>query len=491
MVWLGGDSMATLKKRLIALVVLALLSLCSIVLLLPSSKVTELTLGTSIDKFGDMWKWGSEEVEDDLVEETGGGIRLVVFGDSWVDDTTEQGGSGKGKSWTEVLCEEINCTSRLNFAASQPGDAFPALEATGVATSNRVHALAIAVDNLIPVKDNGVTPLPDLAAQIQSFIALPVPKVQPKQTLFVLSFGFWDIYDFARVQYPFGQNATDTSIDELFEQLDVLYLHFAEKLYPNQTQQDVNATEVPEKGHQFRIIIPRLFDITLLPGWLSNRPMPIAPSSIAEQQKTAVYLTDRWNQRLENKMGSWINSPPPQPSVPENAAPPPPPPPSSPVAAEPVNPKPHSDFHEPESNHKLVRDPLLIEHDPPPNPFTILKDVFYFDTPRFLLDIIVEHSLEDEGISDAAGLGKGESPFESVYLPCMREAEEGEDTSAFTDINGLLVCEEPRDYLFWDAWSLGPVPKESIGKQIADMLVEGNSLRSAWEKKAGARAQAS
>jgi hypothetical protein len=104
------DPMATLKKRLSASVVLTLLSLVSIGLLLPTSKTRQLqkiTLGTSIDNFGDIWKWADEEVEDDKVEETGGGIRMVVFGDSWVDDSTENGGSGKGRSWPQVLCEEV------------------------------------------------------------------------------------------------------------------------------------------------------------------------------------------------------------------------------------------------------------------------------------------------------------------------------------------------------------------------------------------------
>ena len=58
---------------------------------------------TSID--GSLWEWGlNEEGDEDL---GGEGIRLVIFGDSWVDDTIEKGHEGKGKSWDEVLCEEV------------------------------------------------------------------------------------------------------------------------------------------------------------------------------------------------------------------------------------------------------------------------------------------------------------------------------------------------------------------------------------------------
>ena len=91
--------------RLGASVFLTVLSLVSIILLLPSSKVSiklqKIALGSTIDNYGDLWGWGS----GDATEE--GGVRLVVFGDSWVDDTLEDGESGKGRSWAEVLCEVV------------------------------------------------------------------------------------------------------------------------------------------------------------------------------------------------------------------------------------------------------------------------------------------------------------------------------------------------------------------------------------------------
>lgn len=105
-----GITMANLKKRLLISIILTSLSLVSIILLLPekhSKQLQQIALGTNIDNFGGVWGWGGEEVEDDRVEETGGGIRLVVFGDSWVDDSVEKGSSGKGRSWPEVLCEEV------------------------------------------------------------------------------------------------------------------------------------------------------------------------------------------------------------------------------------------------------------------------------------------------------------------------------------------------------------------------------------------------
>jgi hypothetical protein len=530
--------MATLKRRLFASVLLTLLSLVSIMLLLPRSRVDQLqkiTLGTTIDLgMGDMvlWGWGSGEVEDDRVEESGEGVRLVVFGDSWVDDSVnvEKEGNGKGKSWPKVLCEEvcsfytssfiggcgivlcvawvclltsqqINCTSRLNFAASQPADAFPSFEPTGVAVSNAIHAAAIKKDQSIPLDASSSSPLPDLATQIQSFISLPVPKQQPKETLFVLSFGFWDVYDFARMDFAVAQNATDRSINAIFEQLDVLYLHFVEKLYPPGTSETpapvTNATEAEDPLHPtFRVILPRLFDPTLLPGWLSQRPLPLSPSSIAEQQKNAVYLTERWNSLMENKMGAWINSPPPVSAS------------SAVVKSAEMKEASRTDVRhsEPSSKAEDEFDQGISEAEPvkehiQPSALSE-KDMFYYDMPNYLLSIIVEHNLEREGLSDSNGLGKGSSPYDSVYSPCVRDSEvhdeekrrslgrrgdEGsdggdvEEEDEYEERNGMLVCREPEDFLFWDAWGLGPSAKKEIGRAIGEMVLEGKSLRKAWE----------
>src|ERR1700693_1285585 len=104
----GAGSMPALRKRLGASIVLTLLSLVTIILLLPTSRVStrlqKIALGTTID--GSLWSWSSsyEEVEEDL---GGEGTRLVIFGDSWVDDTIENGQGGKGKSWADYLCEEV------------------------------------------------------------------------------------------------------------------------------------------------------------------------------------------------------------------------------------------------------------------------------------------------------------------------------------------------------------------------------------------------
>ena len=78
-------------------------SLVSIVLLLPSSNLSTqletIALGTEIEDVPTLWSWATGEDEEH-------GVRLVVFGDSWVDDG-QDGDMGRGKSWPQVLCEEV------------------------------------------------------------------------------------------------------------------------------------------------------------------------------------------------------------------------------------------------------------------------------------------------------------------------------------------------------------------------------------------------
>lgn len=77
-------------------------SLVSIILLLPSSDLSTqletIVLEAGIDEIPALWPWSGEDEEN--------GVMLVVFGDSWVGDS-QDGEMGRGKSWPQVLCEEV------------------------------------------------------------------------------------------------------------------------------------------------------------------------------------------------------------------------------------------------------------------------------------------------------------------------------------------------------------------------------------------------
>jgi hypothetical protein len=98
--------MPTLRKRLGASIFLTCSSLVSIFLLLPNSTVSnrlqEITIGYRIDEYGKLFPWGQEDEPEDEVEDKG--LRLVVFGDNWVDNGDE---NGNQNGWTEALCKEV------------------------------------------------------------------------------------------------------------------------------------------------------------------------------------------------------------------------------------------------------------------------------------------------------------------------------------------------------------------------------------------------
>jgi phospholipase/lecithinase/hemolysin len=270
--------------------------------------------------------------------------------------------------------------------------------AMGALTSNEVYLSSF------PDSERGSIAaglLPDLATQVQAFIASSTAapgETAPGSALFVISYGFWDIYHLAGLEYTQAQKLADDAVDALMAQLGILYAHHSRDAIARAAAE--NSTSVAP----FRAVVPKLLDPSLVPGWLS-RAVPPAPSSVAEHQKQAVYLTDRWNARLENALGTW--------------------------AAE-------GDVH---------------------------KHVFCYDLAQHVVDLLVEHQLEDAGLSDAAGLGKGESPFESVAEPCVRD--------------GKTVCAEPEQYLFWDDFTLGSVANEGIGKAAAGLVRQKGILSSA------------
>ncbi|CAL3968474.1 hypothetical protein PZA11_004052 [Diplocarpon coronariae] len=509
----------SLKNRLLLAIILALLSTTWLMLLLATSagsQIQKIVLGTtSRNWFGDAATKG----------ELGERVRVVVFGDSW-GASHKEGREGRGKSWVENMCDELNTTSFTSLAASQPSHDFPSLPPTGVYTSHSIHAYAIAHTRHLPSENTTYT-LPDLATQIQTFKNIPLPATQPNDTVFVLSLGFWDVYDFARLDYAMGVNATDYSVAEVFRQLDVLYEYFSETLYPVSAAEgeEVKAEEdgAPKADRKaarkylqggtmrpkFRVIIPRLFDPTLTPGWLSHRPAPLSPSSVAEQQKNAVYLTERWNQGLENGMGRWTrgevvrvgadlkaeqtmkNKVEGKPLVPPESFQPP-----QGVADRKNEARPFLPLLSTQESGETSDGADADGGDILPQ-----KDVYYHDTPNLLLSLIVahqllnptslhpstSHSLESKPrASTNSDLDPQiSSPFSSVFQPCKHDLQLGqneiEDVDGLRDEGGHLLCTKPEDFLWWDAFSLGPKGNRLLGKEVAERISAGRGLRKAWE----------
>lgn len=312
---------------------------------------------------------------------------------------------------------QLNCTSQLNLAAAAHPKGFPA-PPTGAITSNQVYIAALSNSSL---EEFQAHQLPDFTYQVQEYIKIS-GQTKPKPTIFVVSFGFWDVYHFAGLEYTYGQNRTSEAIIDLFDQLDTLYEHYARvmtALPPPPAEGATNVTKVSTEEPKFQVVIPKLFDPTMSPGWITQRPVPLAPSSVAEEQKNGAYLANHWNVNMESAIKEW------------------------------VQPRPQA---------------LDTDEDK----FTqILKEIIFYDLPSYLLDLMVEQQLEEEGISDAAGMGDGESPFEDVSESCLVEGGE--------------KCKEPEEFMFWDGFGLGSVAGEMVGKAVGEMVKEGrDAAKSIW-----------
>jgi hypothetical protein len=201
-------------------------------------------------------------------------------------------------------------------------------------------------------------------------------------------------------------------------------------------------TATPSEPPVFHVMLPKLIDPSLTPGWIFHCPLPLEPSSIAEQQKTATYLTAHWNMRVENKMLPWLK--------------------------------------------------LFPGNTSTANP-SIEKDIFYFDLAQSMLDMMIEFQLQNAGIAESGDsrLGKGYTPFDCVDVPCLLDSvldeEIGED---FEEVNGRVVCKKPEKYIFWDAFNIGAVAKRLIGLEAAALVLAGRSVRVTIEKSYGDDADA-
>lgn len=96
--WLycAAEKMFLVKTCLKASIVLTVLSFCW---LLPHWKVTSTHLSKIQGLGKGVWTWANGNgVPKD-------GNQLVVFGDSWADNSVED---GRGRSWTDLLCDEVH-----------------------------------------------------------------------------------------------------------------------------------------------------------------------------------------------------------------------------------------------------------------------------------------------------------------------------------------------------------------------------------------------
>ncbi|OAR01117.1 hypothetical protein LLEC1_06664 [Akanthomyces lecanii] len=254
-------------------------------------------------------------------------VRVVVFGSQDVLGSAVSDPDSSRTSWTLQLCKKLGCTSYRSLVP--PGDAQPALTSNGLyETAVDEFLSSVEGADLLesPASDYEflktqypVPTTPDLAAQVQAFLSLPPETTQSRSTIWIFTFGTWEVWNLASLPPATANDILDSMAKYIFEQAELLYLKalnprsiafssFWAGIDPSHMKMlmAANASKtIDERALEtFRILVPKLFDMTLAPLW-QTRPVPPYPHTRAEHMRNAIALSRRWNEQVEKHMAEW------------------------------------------------------------------------------------------------------------------------------------------------------------------------------------------
>lgn len=181
--------------------------------------------------------------------------------------------------------KQFVCDAIHNFARSAKDPA--AIYAGGAVVDNDVYVKTTQNDSI------SLGLLPDLKAQIQHWLRWEERKAvkatddeSEEETLFAISFGFFDIFQYGTLELEDAQNAITQSMLVLFQQLDIIAEH---------------SSSAPQ------VLISGLWDVTFAPHFQSlskdseNNNYP----HFGEAQHKMIYLVKYWNSALIETSMNW------------------------------------------------------------------------------------------------------------------------------------------------------------------------------------------
>ncbi|KAK0614413.1 hypothetical protein B0T14DRAFT_499683 [Immersiella caudata] len=427
-----------------------------------------------------------------------GNFRIVVFGEQDVATPSRKRTGEKVPGWTDVMCRELHCSTYMSYVPSRDNKERSMLS-IGLYAQALEEVAKHSSDASGPGEDYSFQAeayptaweLPDLDQQITAFLATKAPDTPPRETLWVFSFGTWDVWSLATLPADYGRLLMGQMTDYLFQQIERVYQ--ASLNQSSIAYSDVHGKfqhpSVEQRQHRtdmFRVLIPRLFDPTLTPAWSTDRPDLGDGHPKAEQLRTTTILTNEWNDHILKKMESWARGP----DSNGNSAPAPAPEPErkDPLAAEKAAdkedtarellslygvgpatqepPQSRSPEAQPPPNHRRSV-PHLPRSSSPSDP---LRDGFLLDLPSYIIDAITERQLRAAGLKDGNGVGGkpvGEG-FKDVWSSCAGEMRE-------------RVCEMMQEHLFTTGWTVSGRAVRNIGEIAAEMVLVNATARSGWE----------
>lgn len=293
---------------------------------------------------------------------------------------------------------------------------------------------------------------PDFKDQVDRFLAMPRPFHAPKETLWVFNFGFWDVWSLSALPIPAGKAAADAMTGDFFEQIERLYE--ASTDYRSIAWSDFNYVPAPpEPGPEaenngessaegptekrdenvengaaaennaedtteyFRLLIPRVMDPSLLPGWRDLRAQLPKVHSKAEQMRNSAELTEHWNDRIVDGLVDWVRK--------ENRK-----------AGEEEGDKQskRTEPDTPDAPPSPLADPLATpvaaqgkkaDKTTPHSRSNPVRDGFAYNMANYVLDAMVERQLRNARLRDGSGRGDGpaEEGFRDVTNSCVERVD--------------------------------------------------------------------
>lgn len=293
----------------------------------------------------------------------------------------------------------------------------------------------------------------DLKDQVDRFLAMPRPHHSPKETLWVFNFGFWDVWSLSALPIPAGKAAADAMTKDIFEQIERLYeastdfrsIAWSDINYipappepetspeagneeppaegPTEKRNEESAesgseaeTAAEDKTEYFRLLIPRITDPSLLPGWRDLRAQLPKVHSKAEQMRNSAELTEHWNDRIVDGLVEWIRKENKKPGEEESteskrddtdtaAAP------SSPLVDAPAT--------------QTITQGKKVDKNPPQSRPSPIRDGFAYNMANYVLDAMVDRQLRNARLQDGSGRGDGpvDEGFRDVTNSCVERVD--------------------------------------------------------------------
>ncbi|KAK7920963.1 hypothetical protein PG985_008985 [Apiospora marii] len=378
----------------------------------------------------------------------GSGPRIVVFGGGDVATLNQVSADldGRSTSWTEVLCQELKCASYLSYIP-------PIGKAGGSVVSDLVyettlnHTLASrntssgAAYDYSWLSTEYPTPLglSDLQQQVDTFLA-DEPAAHPTQdTLWVFDFGFWDVWRLSAFPQDISFQLVEVLATLIFQEIDLLY----------------QASRPENHGRPFRVLIPRLFDVSLAPGFETARFQPPPPHTQADELRNAAYLTKHWDNWMDVMTERWLGLNTPTVEVASTGA------------------------SLDDEDDGEGRDPNMLRG------IGSRREVINPNVSKYLLERIADRQLKNSGLEDSKGMGKmpAGQAFGHVEEACLQPNTTAVEAAAPGALE-MVACAEVDEYLFWDDFTVNPRAIRTIGKHAKDLVEQHVEIGAPWLKKA-------